>query len=107
MKIRPLDAAFRDALIDDCIAGNITSIDIWRCMPTTHIGKTQTIALIRKFVLQINRLYPGSMRSDANKLHIEPDFLSFMATNRALGSSDKDCRAAWSAIRSIESDSGG
>lgn len=104
MKIRSLDAAFRDALIDDCIAGNITTIDIWRLVPVVHIGRLQMITLIRKFVLHMNRLYPGSMRSDANKLRIDPVFLSFMSTHRQIRSSEKDSRQAWAAIRSIESD---
>ena len=99
--MRTLDALFRDGLIDDCIANGVTEVDVWKLVPQRGVNRTQTNALIRKFVMETNRFYPRSMRCDANRLKISPDFLRFMATHRKMGSPDADSRKAWAAMRSI------
>lgn len=101
---RRLDKMFRDSLIADCIAGNLTELDIWRMIGEGDLSRLQTVALIRSWVKQINRMYPGSMTCNANHLKIDPVFLAFMATHNQMGSSESDSRKAWGSIRSITDD---
>lgn len=103
-KPRTLDRMFRDSLIDDCIAGDIIELPVWKIIGFGDLSRMQTLVLIKSWVKQINRMYRGSMRCNANTLKIDPTFLSFMATHRSMGTSEMDSREAWAALRSMVDD---
>lgn len=103
-KPRRLDKMFRDSLIADCISGNITELPIHGLIGEGDLSRSQTFTLLRSWVKQISRLYPGSVRVDLNHLKIDPAFLAFMSTHNQMGTDESDSRKAWAAMRSISDD---
>lgn len=102
--MRNLYEQFRDGVIEDVIAGlipqggSMSPYDFLSKDGAKHIGRLQTIALIRRFMHRIAIDLPGAFYLKERALHVEPTFPEFAKTHKEMGSNSEEMRAAWVAM---------
>jgi hypothetical protein len=118
VSMRDLYQLFRDGVIDDAISGGAfishggrTFVSPWRFLPkdggragdrsATHVGRVQTMALIRRFMQRAAKEFPGGVVLNDSGFCVEEPFVEFVKTHRAMGSSHDDMVKAWAAMQSI------
>jgi hypothetical protein len=98
---RNLYQSFRDGLLADAIDKGLREIDPWHMMPPVHIGRQQTVTLIRKMADRLGRDFPKGFSYKKHKIRISDELAVFVETHREMGSTEEEARAAWAAMQSI------
>ena len=105
--VRNLYEMFRDGVLDDAIAQHDSGEDCpkvtpWQYLPPkTPAGRLQTMAMIRRFMDQASKEFPGGLVLNAKGFKVEKSFVEFIKTHREMGSSHNDMVKAWSALRNM------
>lgn len=99
---RSLYESFRDGLIDDAVSRNAHEFDPWKLIPEVHIGRMQTVSLIRKMAAKMRKEFPGGVIEKKGKFLLQADLIEFAKTHREIGSTSEEMVAAWAAMRSIQ-----
>ena len=107
--MRNLYELFRDGVIDDAIKGNGktkvdgTHISPWNYLPekTEHVGRVQTIALIRRFMQKASKEFPQGIVLNKSGFKVSDDFVVFTKTHKEMGTSHEDMVKSWEAMSSM------
>lgn len=100
-KARNLYQSFRDGLLLDAVQLGVREADPWHLMPPVHIGRQQTVTLVRKMSTRLVKDFPGGFAVKKHKIVISDELAIFAETHRDMGSTEEEARAAWAAMQSI------
>lgn len=78
-------------------------LEVWSLVPNEHIGRQQSVALIRKMANRMVHQFPGGIGwFSSRRLTITPMFRDFLLTHQRMGSTMKEAMEAWSAIKDLD-----
>lgn len=101
-RVRSLDHAFRDALIEDCVRYHKPKINLFDLIPKHPAGRLHTLAVLRKMAGQVAKAYPGGFLFDG-KAHVvlTAEFMLFAKTNIGMDNTAEEAAKAWQALKGI------
>lgn len=109
--MRDLYMMFRDGIVEDAMLNlhggrNGESKSAWHYIPKQahHVGRNQTMALIRRFMKQCCADFPGGFVLNGNSITVEPVFLEFVKTHKEMGTPPDELIKAWSTMHAIAQD---
>lgn len=70
-------------------------LDVWSLLPVVNIGRKQTVALIRKFVKQMQDDYPSGVTTKNGRFQIARMLADFHKTHEEMGTPHEDRVEAW------------
>jgi hypothetical protein len=94
---------FRSAIIADALEHPTMVSTVWNYIPDLRgsISRMQCASLIRNMMRDLSKDFPGGVRISKGVMGYHPDFVDFLRTHHAMGSSIEDMVAAWNAMRGI------
>lgn len=116
---RDLYQMFRDCVLDDAINHGVATfisqggrrfLSPLKYLPNDssgrksnrlHVGRVQTMGLIRKFMERAAAEFPDGFICNRSGLSVDEAFIEFIKTHRAMGSDHDAMVKAWRAMRSM------
>lgn len=97
-----LYSIFRDGVLKYLTGQPKGGLDPWRMIPKeAHVGRQQTVGLIRKMVNRLGKEFPGAVVWQGGRLSLTENFSEFLKTHHEMGSSAEEAKGAWETMRDL------
>lgn len=98
---------FRNGLLTYILDTEDTNLRDWQMVPKEHhIGRMQTVSMVRKMLKRLGKEFPKGMVLLNGKIAVTEEFKAFLQTHREMGSTAEEAITAWTSMRELADDAG-